>query len=215
MHDGFASLFARVLDARIASRIGGPTVTEGRTMKIPRRLHHPARALMSRWNDAIASKGAYIEGRLHQHRVSGWFGGDEGNTIVEFAIVLPVLMLIVTGIFAFGIAISNQLTLTQALGTGAQYLQQIRTSTTDPCNDTFTAIKNAAPYLNSLSITVTVTMNGVTPAQTGNSCPGSQSNLTAGVPVTVVATYPCTLGVYSMNFASSCQLSAKVTEYEY
>jgi Flp pilus assembly protein TadG len=135
--------------------------------------------------------------------------------LVEFAFLLPVFLLLVTGIFSFGLAISNQLTLTQALGTGAQYLQQIRGSTTDPCSDTFAAIKNAAPYLDSTTIKVTVTINGTAPSQTGNSCPGAQSNLTAGVPVTVSATYPCTLTVYSMNFASGCQLSAMVTEYEY
>lgn len=185
-------------------------------MKIPKRLNHQRRALVSGCNDGTASQSERIERRIWHQTARGWFaGGEEGNTLVEFAIVLPVLMLIISGIFAFGLAISNQLTLTQALGTGAQYLQQIRTSTTDPCSDTFTAIKNAAPYLNSSSIVVTVTMNGVTPTQTGNTCAGAQSNLTPGVPVKVSATYPCTLSVYSMSFASSCQLSAQVTEYEY
>ena len=54
---------------------------------------------------------------------------------------LPLLLLVFTGIFDFGIAYYNQLTLTQAVGAGAQYLQQIRTSTTDPCADTLTAIR--------------------------------------------------------------------------
>jgi Flp pilus assembly protein TadG len=185
-------------------------------MKIPSELHEQAHALLSGLHNAIAPNRARIKGQLSHPGVCGWFrNGSEGYAIVEVAILLPVLMLIMTGIFAFGLAISNQLTLTQALGTGAQYLQQIRTSTTDPCNDTFTAIKNAAPYLNSSNITVTVTMNGVTPTQIGNTCAGAQSNLTPGVAVSVNATYPCTLAVYSMNFASSCQLSAKVTEYEY
>ena len=62
---------------------------------------------------------------------------------------------------------------------------------------------------------MTVTMNGTTPTQTGNSCAGSQTNLVQGSPVTVYATYPCTLAVYGVSFASGCQLSAKVTEYEY
>jgi Flp pilus assembly protein TadG len=185
-------------------------------MKIPRGLHECVQAVMSSLNGAIASKRTRIEGLPSRSGVrSRLHSGDEGNAIVEFAMVLPLMMLLTTGIFAFGFAISNQLTLTQALGTGAQYLQQIRTSTSDPCNDTFTAIKNAAPYLNASNIAVTVTMNGVTPPQTGHTCAGAQSNLTPGVAVTVVAKYPCTLAVYSMSFTSSCQLSAQVTEYEY
>jgi Flp pilus assembly protein TadG len=183
-------------------------------MKIPRRLHENAQALTSGLNDAIATEKVAM--RPTDERVRAWLrNNDEGNAIVEFALVLPLLMLVMTGIFAFGIAISNQLTLTQALGTGAQYLQQIRTSSSDPCSDTFTAIRNAAPYLNSSNIVVTVTMNGVTPAQTGNTCSGAQSNLAPGTSVTVAATYPCTLSVYAMSFTSSCLLSAKVTEYEY
>lgn len=141
--------------------------------------------------------------------------GEGGGALVEFALVLPVFMLVMTGVFSIGNAYSNQLTLTQAVGAGAQYLQQIRTSTTDPCNDTFAVIKNAAPNLNASNITVTITINGTAPTQTGNSCAGAQSSLGQQVPVTVAATYPCNVSVYGMNFSSSCQLSAQVTEYEY
>jgi hypothetical protein len=34
-------------------------------------------------------------------------------------------------------------------------------------------------------------------------------------PVTVYATYPCNIAVYGITIFSSCQLQAKVTEYEY
>ncbi|HEY1985213.1 MAG TPA: TadE/TadG family type IV pilus assembly protein [Terracidiphilus sp.] len=141
--------------------------------------------------------------------------GEEGNALVEFALMLPVMLLIMTGIFSIGIAYSNELTLTQAVGAGAQYLQQIRTSSSDPCADTFTAITNAAPNLRSANISVTITMNGVTPDQTGNSCSGAQTNLVQGANVTVNATYPCNITVYKFAFSSSCLLTAQVTEYEY
>ena len=141
--------------------------------------------------------------------------GEDGAALVEFALVLPIFLLVMLGIFKFGFAFSNQLTLTQAVGTGAQYLQQIRTNTTDPCRDTFTKIKGAAPYLDVTKLVVSVTMNGTTPSQSGNSCLGAQTNLVQGAPVSVATTYPCDLTIYGINFAPGCLLHAKVTEYEY
>ena len=77
---------------------------------------------------------------------------EEGGALVEVALTVPVLLGVMTGIITFAIAYSNQLTLTQAVGSAGQYLAQIRTSTTNPCADTFTALKNAAPGLNSAKI---------------------------------------------------------------
>jgi len=138
---------------------------------------------------------------------------EEGSVIAELAIALPVLMLLITGVFSFAAAYSNELTLTQAVGAGGQYLQQIRNTTSNPCKDVLTTIENSAPTLNPNNISLTLTMNGT--SVSGNSCSGDQSDLIEGSPVTVSATYPCNLHVFSMNFGSSCQLSAQVTEFEY
>jgi Flp pilus assembly protein TadG len=141
-------------------------------------------------------------------------GRDEsGAALVEIALTLPVLLAVMTGIFSFGFAFSHQLTLTQATGTGAQYLQQIRSTTLDPCKDTLAAISGAAPGLNAAGIGLTLTMNGT--SVSGSSCSGSQSNLLQGQPVRVAATYPCSLMIYGIKYDSSCQLGAQVTEYEY
>lgn len=139
--------------------------------------------------------------------------GEEGGALVEIALTVPVLLGVLTGIITFGIAYSNQLTLTQAVGAAGQYLAQIRTSTSNPCADTFTALKNAAPGLTAANITMTLTMSGT--QKTGTSCSGSQTLLVQGAPVSVYATYPCSLAIYGKSFAGSCQLTAKVTEYEY
>jgi Flp pilus assembly protein TadG len=146
---------------------------------------------------------------------------EEGGALIEMALTLPLMLALLMGLSSFGIAYKNQIVLTQATGVAGQYLAQIRTSTSDPCADVFTALKNAAPGLTPASITVSVTMNGTTPTQTGNSCSGSQTNLVQGQPVTVYATYPCTLPIiqmYNQKFvgnAGTCNLAAKVTEYEY
>ena len=139
--------------------------------------------------------------------------GEGGNVIVEMALALPVLLLLFTGVCSFAAAYSNQLTLTQAVGVGGEYLQQLRGTTTDPCKDTLTAIENAAPYLTPSNISLTLTMNGT--KVSGSTCAGDQTDLVQGTPTTVQATYPCVLSAYSMKFTGTCQLSAAVTEYEY
>jgi Flp pilus assembly protein TadG len=153
------------------------------------------------------SIGRWVRALLHRN--------EEGSALVEIALVIPVFMALVTGICSFAVGFNNQLTLTSAVGAGAQYLQLIRATTTDPCADTLTAIEAAAPSLKPGSISLTITMNGVPPTQSANSCKGAQSDLVAGEPVTVSATYPCALAIYGAKFTNACQLSAKVSEYEY
>jgi Flp pilus assembly protein TadG len=146
---------------------------------------------------------------------------DEGGPLVEFGFVLPMMMVVVTGTFAFGLALNTDLVLTQATGAGAQYLQTIRTSTSDPCADTLTAIENAAPSLKSANIGISLTIPGASGAYTSSSCTGAATYLKAarGEAVTVGTTYPCSLLIYTLPFGSqigkSCTLSAQVTEYEY
>jgi Flp pilus assembly protein TadG len=138
---------------------------------------------------------------------------SEGGALVEVALTFPLLLMVISGLCAFGLAFNNELTLTNAVGAGAQYLQLIRTTTTDPCADTLGAIEAAAPYLKASNITLTLNMNGAT--VTGGSCSGDQTDLVQGSAVTVTATYPCALPVYAMGFTQACQLTAKVSEYEY
>ncbi len=144
---------------------------------------------------------------------------EDGGALVEMALTAPLLVALLVGMSSFGIAYKNQIVLTQATGIAAQYLAQIRTSSTNPCSDVFSALTNAAPGLTPSSLSVTVTMNGVTPTQSGNSCSGSQTDLVQGQPITVYATYPCslpTLQMYNQKFlGGTCSLAAKVTEYEY
>ena len=148
---------------------------------------------------------------------------EHGSLLVEIAISMPLLLLMFTGIFDFGIAYNNQLTLTQAVGRAAEYLQQIRTSTTNPCADTLTAIENAAPTLTPGNISLALNLNGTNEPSSGTpatslSCSGAQTNLAEQEPVTVTATYPCALPILftrNVTWISTCQLSATVTEYEY
>ena len=148
------------------------------------------------------------------------FGQEEGNSLVEFTLTLPILMAVLVAIFQFGIAFNQQLQLTQAVGAGAQYLQTIRSTTTDPCADTLSVISGSAPTLLKANISLTLTMNGGSPV-TGNSCSGSQSQLAQGTPTIVYASYPCSITIFGINLGGlttrkfTCNLTAQVTEYEY
>ncbi len=150
--------------------------------------------------------------------------GEHGSILVEIAIATPLLLLVFTGIFDFGITYYNALTLTQAVGTGAQALQQMRGSTSNPCADTLTAIENAAPTLAPGRIAIAITMNGTSEPSTGTpttnlSCSGAQSNLVLQTPVVVKATYPCSLPIVftrGATWISTCQLSVgPLTENEF
>jgi Flp pilus assembly protein TadG len=138
---------------------------------------------------------------------------EEGGALVEMALVMPILATLVLGIFSIGVMFMNYIDLTEATGAGGQYLQLIRTSTSNPCQDTYTAITQAAPSLVPGNITLTFNLNGT--SVSGDTCAGYQSDLSAGTPVSVTATYPCNLTIYGINFAPGCTLSATATEYEY
>ena len=57
---------------------------------------------------------------MDRQRSSGRGARDRGSAAVEFALVLPLLLLLVFGIIDFGRALSAQITLTQAAREGAR-----------------------------------------------------------------------------------------------
>jgi Flp pilus assembly protein TadG len=153
--------------------------------------------------------------------------GEDGGPLVEMGMVLPMMMVLVTGMCAFGLSLNNYIELTSAVGNAGQYLQQTAQTTSDPCADVATAVKNIAPNLGpkSISLSLTMTNSGGTSTKTDTgtansfSCSGDKSYLSTGGNITVAATYPCTLTIYALPYGAqigkSCTLSAQVTEYEY
>jgi Flp pilus assembly protein TadG len=139
---------------------------------------------------------------------------EEGSNLVEFALVLPVLLTLLTGILSVGTAMMNYESLTHGVTMAADYLVAARASTTDPCKDVLGQITANAPTLDSTKINVYLSTSGGNTAS-GSSCADKQSILAATQNVTVKATYPCNIGVYGVSFSSSCLLTASLTEYEY
>ena len=146
---------------------------------------------------------------------------EEGQSIIEFALVLPMLMTIAMGIFVFGLAFSNYQMLTNGANMGAQALAFSRGQTLDPCKTVASAFYSAAPTLSQKTLTFTIT---VTPPPSGVTNPlgGTTSSSTstttgaaalpAGSQASVTVTYPCNLILFGHNFAPTCNLSAQTAE---
>ena len=145
-------------------------------------------------------------------------GGEQGGAMIEFALTLPILMLMVTGFVSFGTLLQQDMQLTDAVNVAAKELAIERAQTTDPCNLVFNAVTAAAPYLSLTSADFSYTFNGN--AQSGSSCPssststGAAAELVQGEPVTVTVKYPCTLSTYFGVLApsGSCFIQAQITE---
>jgi Flp pilus assembly protein TadG len=139
---------------------------------------------------------------------------EEGGALVEMALVLPILAMLVLGLMSVATMFMNYLDLTEATGSAAQHLAEIRTTTTNPCQDTYTALTAAAPNLTAANITLNFNFNGTTTS--GDTCAGYQTYLSQGEPVSVTAGYPCNLSFYGVNYdPGGCNLFATSSEYEY
>jgi Flp pilus assembly protein TadG len=132
-----------------------------------------------------------------------------GQSLVEFSFAMPILLITVTGMLSFGIAMHNFLTLTNGVNTGAQVMAMSRGQTSDPCASVLTAIENAAPGLTGTSISLTVVINGT--SFTSTSCTAGAADMTQGTLAQVTATYPCVLAIYGMG-VPSCTLRSQASE---
>jgi len=141
-------------------------------------------------------------------------GGEDGQALVEAAISITVFMMIMMCIITLSIIYKNQIILTQAVGSSAQYLQSLTTAPagTDPCALTYSYLQGAAPTL-SQTITVHFTL-GSNPVITNNSCSLSEiqpSSSAGSENIKVEAWYPCTFVVLTFS-GTGCQIYATASE---
>lgn len=139
-----------------------------------------------------------------------------GSSVIEVALVMPILLLVVTGICTFGIALNNYLMLTESTSIGARLLAISRQQTTDPCAYTVPAIYNAAPLLTQANFSfhwVFTEQNGtVDGTYNGTTCTAAAAYMQQGEAAQVTVTYPCSLAVYGVNYSPGCTLKAQTTE---
>jgi Flp pilus assembly protein TadG len=174
-------------------------------------------------NNAQASEAIPVEARPARARRRACLRRDEeGQSLVEFALVLPVLMLVVFGMFAFGFYIAYFQAVTQAVGIAGQKVANSRNDVTDPCATAVTALEQASPlYINPAKLSVQVWFEepgSSTYNELGtNTCSGTQSTVlgTQGggsVEVIAIYTYPCVIP-YQKGICNP--ITAGVIEYVY
>jgi Flp pilus assembly protein TadG len=143
-----------------------------------------------------------------RHRRLSVLRDIRGVTAIEFAIVAPVLLVMVFGILKFGTAMNHQMVLTNAAAKGAMTLALSR-GTSTPYATTTTAVTSAAPSLTAGQISITVKVNGV--ACTSDAA--CSTILVSGQPALVKATYPCDLTVMGVNYKpGGCTLTAETAQ---
>ncbi len=119
--------------------------------------------------------------------------GQHGQAFVEFAIVLPVLVMLLVGIAQFGLAFHNYLSITDATRVGARAAAVKRT--TGACTAATTAIQNtvSAKQWSTISGRITCT-----------------AGVNTGDQVKVIVKYPYRIGL--PGFSASGDLTASATE---
>lgn len=136
-------------------------------------------------------------------------GNRRGQSFVEFTLVIPLLLLIMTGMLSFGFALHNYIVLANAVTAGAEILAVSRGQTSDPCATAYAAVNSAALGLTTANLTMRFTINGT--LYTSSSCTSGTTNMVQGASAEVQGIYPCTLGVFGMKF-STCNLMTQTVE---
>ena len=185
-------------------------------MKILGILHRQAMLIMRGRNRAVISRapGCILPGFSLTR--SSLISREEGGSLVEFALVLPMVLCLMTGIFAFSIVLDQKLQLDEAVSAGGRFLALER-GDTDPCKSTASLISNSAPSLTPGSLNFTFVISG----SGGGTYTGTVSTVTCPISTTVymtqkdnaqvTVTYPYELGIYWMKFTSG-KFSTSVTE---
>jgi hypothetical protein len=122
--------------------------------------------------------------------------------MVELALVLPLLLLLVLGIFKFGTTFTHYLTLHNAVRAGARQLAIERGQAT-PCSDAIARVQSVGSTLDGLTVQDPPDFEGPS-----SSC----ASLVAGEAATMSASMPCDLVIFGIDFAPGCTLSASATE---
>jgi Flp pilus assembly protein TadG len=130
---------------------------------------------------------------------------EEGAALYEFALVLPLLVMMLVGIIKFGILFYDYVVLADAVAAGARTLatnRSVGTATPNACQLAQTAVQTAAYNLNQASLTVP------TPTLASGSC----TALAQGTAGTVTATYPCNLTIpFVGNMCPATTISSQTT----
>ncbi len=118
---------------------------------------------------------------------------EQGQAMTEFALVLPILALLLFAVIQFGIVFNNYVQLTDATRAGARKASVSR-ELADPVGTTVAAVRASAKDLKQSDLNITV-----------------NSTWQPATDVTVTATYPYSISLLGM-VVKSGRLSSTTTE---
>jgi Flp pilus assembly protein TadG len=155
---------------------------------------------------------------------------ERGVVAIEFAFLLPVLLILLLGAIEFSLLLRNYVILTNAAGAAAMQFSISRSDTT-PASDTWTAITNAAPSLTpttnlqmtlSVGSPATACVSGANSLSAAKAADSTCSTALTGAaptsggtlqPSSVTASFPCGSEWTWIKFwSSTCRLTTTVTE---
>jgi Flp pilus assembly protein TadG len=119
---------------------------------------------------------------------------ERGQTMTEFAIVLPILALLLFGVIQFGIAFNNYITLTDAVRAGARKGGAVGRHVQNPQAEVEQSVRKAATDLKPADLQIAV-----------------NSTWAQGTDLTVTATYPYAISLLGVVIKSG-RLSSSTTE---
>jgi Flp pilus assembly protein TadG len=173
-----------------------------------RSLSHKRLQVVAQLRDAAGRRQGYMKVRLIDGRLCAFRCGDEGQALVEFAVVLPMLLLIITGVFWIGFACFDYQQLCAAVNQGIVALAEGQNTGINPCTNAVTIVttdtQGLIPSNNSLIVTTYENGAAITPAL----CP---TTLASGTKISLQATYQYPLPIFGMSFANCCTLSTTQT----
>jgi Flp pilus assembly protein TadG len=118
---------------------------------------------------------------------------QQGQSLTEFALVLPILALLLFAVIQFGIVFNNYITLTDATRAGARKAAVSRRAA-DPSGTCIAAIRSSASNLTQSQLT-----------------PACESSWQSGADVRVTASYPYSISLLGV-FSKSGRLTSTTTE---
>jgi Flp pilus assembly protein TadG len=134
---------------------------------------------------------------------------DDGQALVEFALVLPILLMVATGITSFGLVFYRYIALTDAVRAGARTFSLGR-GAPDPCTPAITETVNSADTpgvnLQANQVSLFVNKQPVTAPCT------SDANWLQGNQVSVTASIPYSISIFGVVTVKSGTLTAQATD---
>lgn len=158
-------------------------------------------------------------------------GRNEGSALVEMAVVVPLMMVLITGMCSMGLSLNSYLALSHAADVGARYIAlsqgNFTNGASNPCAMGATQIQAAGPTLVPAKISYTIALtptssgttttfsssNGAGSFGSGSSCgtSGTGDMGSGGGTVSVTLSYPVQLLIFGWSPAT-LNLQASTTE---